>query len=319
MSTPRSLHLPASVRRVTVETSRGSFAALRATPAAGVCDRQPAVCVPGYTGSKEDFIPILQTLAAAGRTVVAIDQRGQYESPAAGTEDGYRLPALAADVAAVGETVAGGSAFHLLGHSFGGLVAQELAATGGARIESLTIMSSGPGMLTGGRAEVLRWILPQLRAAGPDQLPQLIEDVWKAEVETTAQAEGVPPDILAFLRTRMLSNCPTGLQVMAEQLLQAPDLTKTLAAMNTPMLVIYGENDDTWAPAIQEKMAGRLSAQRVCIPRVGHSPAVEAPETTASVLTAFWNGAENGLGRSHPGASPSQGRRAGAAAAPSGQ
>jgi pimeloyl-ACP methyl ester carboxylesterase len=30
----------------------------------------------------------------------------------------------------------------------------------------------------------------------------------------------------------------------------------------------------------------------VVIPGAAHSPAVEAPETTASALTAFWNDAE---------------------------
>ena len=37
--------------------------------------------IPGFTGSKEDFLPILEPLAAAGRTVYAVDQRGQYQSP----------------------------------------------------------------------------------------------------------------------------------------------------------------------------------------------------------------------------------------------
>ena len=36
----------------------------------------------------------------------------------------------------------------------------------------------------------------------------------------------------------------------------------------------------------------RLSADRVCIPGAAHSPAIEAPMTTASILTDFWNEAE---------------------------
>jgi hypothetical protein len=36
----------------------------------------------------------------------------------------------------------------------------------------------------------------------------------------------------------------------------------------------------------------RLGAERVCIPGAAHSPAVEAPETTASTLTQFWNATE---------------------------
>jgi pimeloyl-ACP methyl ester carboxylesterase len=41
-------------------------------------------------------------------------------------------------------------------------------------------------------------------------------------------------------------------------------------------------------------MARQLGAQRVCIPGAAHSPAVEAPETAASIMTAFWNAAETG-------------------------
>ena len=81
MSTPRSLDLPEQVRRVTIQSHRGRFAVLEAEPAMGVCERRPALLIPGFTGSKEDFIPVLQPLASAGRRVVAIDMRGQYQSP----------------------------------------------------------------------------------------------------------------------------------------------------------------------------------------------------------------------------------------------
>ena len=73
------------------------------------------------------------------------------------------------------------------------------------------------------------------------------------------------------------------------------------------MLVLYGENDDAWPPEVQDQMAKRLGAERVCIPAAAHSPAVEAPETTASTLTAFWNSAEAADRRRR--ADPGQGRR----------
>jgi hypothetical protein len=41
-------------------------------------------------------------------------------------------------------------------------------------------------------------------------------------------------------------------------------------------------------------MAAQLDAERICIPGATHSPAVEAPATTASALTDFWNAAEIG-------------------------
>lgn len=295
MSTPRTLLRPEGVHQVTVDTARGAFAALAAKPAARATERRPALLVPGYTGSKEDFLAILGPLAAAGRQVLAIDMRGQYQSPAAAGPDGYRVAALAADLAAIADWLpTGEQPIHLLGHSFGGLVAQDFAVGHRDRIGSLTLMSSGPGALTGPRAAVLRAVLASLDADAPGGLAAGIQRLWDAEMEPAAVADGVPTDIIGFLRTRMLSSCPTGLTTMATELLACPDRTAEVAELAAPGLVLYGEDDDAWAPAIQDDMAKRLGADRVCIPGAAHSPAVEAPATTAGILTEFWNAAESG-------------------------
>ena len=309
MSTPKSLQLPSGVRQRTIETSRGIFAAFEALPVSGVRERQPALLVPGYTGSKEDFLLILQALAAAGRQVIAIDMRGQYETPGGDDAAAYQLDALAADVAMIASWLGSGAAdpagdgppprgIHLLGHSLGGLVAREVLLAGAARLSSLTLMSSGPGALTGPRAAVLSELLAELDGTGPAGLRAEIERIWKTRMEPEAVAGGVPTGIIDFLRTRMLQSSPTGLRTMGEVLLSCPDRTPALAGRDSvPLMVVYGENDDAWEPAAQEDMATRLGAQRVCIPAAAHSPAVEAPETTASILTGFWNTVECTQGR----------------------
>jgi pimeloyl-ACP methyl ester carboxylesterase len=303
VSTPRSTDVPAGVRRITLKTSRGRFAAYEAMPATGVCERRPALLVPGFTGSKEDFLPILHQLAAAARRVVAIDQRGQFQTPGTTDRSTYSLGELAADVAAVSAEIAAGPSqapargepgVHLLGHSFGGLVARETVIAGPARISSLTLMSSGPGKLTGPAAGVLQAIVTPLRGLTGQRLRTEVKRVWDLQLEVQARAEGTPPQILDFLRRRMLGSHPDGLAAMAEHLLACPDRTGALAAAATaPILVLYGEYDDKWETPVQEKMAERLRAQRICIPGATHSPAVEAPETTASALSAFWNAAED--------------------------
>jgi pimeloyl-ACP methyl ester carboxylesterase len=93
----------------------------------------------------------------------------------------------------------------------------------------------------------------------------------------------------------MLSNDPNGLVHMARHLLTAPDRTAELARLDGFVtLVLYGEDDNSWSPATQEAMARQLGACRVCIPAAAHSPAVEAPATTAAALTRFWDEAEAG-------------------------
>ena len=297
MSTPTSLELPDGVRPTTVRTSRGSFAALEAVPVAGVCEREPALLVPGYTGSKEDFLAVLGQLADHGRRVVAIDMRGQFETPGPDDPGGYAPSALAADIAGV---LAATGARHLLGHSYGGLVTREALLRTRCQddIGSFTLMSSGPSALTGPRAEDLRGMLTALGVADgslPDRdaLRAGIAGLWRDHLEPQARADGIPGPIIAFLARRMLSNDPYGLVQMARHLLTAPDRTSELARLDRfGILVIYGEDDNSWSPGAQEAMARRLGARRICIPGASHSPAVEAPATTAIALTKFWDAAE---------------------------
>lgn len=301
MSTLRSLQLPERVRSGWLTTVRGRFAMLEAQPARGVAHRSPALLIHGYTGSKENFLPVLEPLAAAGRAVVAVDLRGQYQSPHAPDRAGYSPAALGADVLAMAAAVAGESgAVHLVGHSLGGLIAREAALRHPEALLSLTLLGSGPARIAGQRAAALRDLLARLdpTGAGPDDLARLSELVrraWRDEHEPQARAEGVDEHIIAFLRERTLRTCPVSLIVLARYLLDCPDrtaeLTKVVAA-GLPAAVVYGENDDAWPPAEQDRMAHELGAERTCIPGAAHSPAIEAPVTTAAALTRFWNEAE---------------------------
>ena len=303
MSTPTSLDLPDGVRRTTIHTGRGLFAALEAMPASGVCEREAALLVPGYTGSKEDFLAILDLLADDSRQVLAVDMRGQFETPAADDAAGYSAAALGADLAAI---MAATGARHLVGHSYGGLIGRE-AVLGGTGVASFTLMSSGPAALTGPRADELHTMLAALGAEDgspdPPALRAGIAEMWRAYLEPQAAAAGVPGHIVAFLGRRMRRNDPVGLVLMARHMLTAPDRTAELARLeHVPMLVIYGEDDNAWSPAAQENMARRLGARRLCIPAAVHSPAVEAPATTADALTQFWDAAETQAPRPRPAA-----------------
>jgi pimeloyl-ACP methyl ester carboxylesterase len=298
VSTPRSLKLSPRVQATRIRTTRGSFATLRVDPAGGIGERQPALLVPGYTGSKEDFLAVLEPLAAAGRSVTAMDLRGQYESGPAPDRAGYSPDQLAADVLAVAAMIADDTGqIHLAGHSFGGLIARQAALAAPQALRSLTLLCSGPGTIGGARANALRDLLDFLAPAGDDvgQLAPLIAHLWQTRLLPQARAEGTPAHIIDFLERRTLRSCPLGFAVLAGHLLDCPDRSPELAdqAAAFPILVSYGENDDAWPPDVQDLMAKRLGAERICIPQAAHSPAVEAPETTAAMLTSFWNHAES--------------------------
>ncbi|WP_433230302.1 alpha/beta fold hydrolase [Actinomadura formosensis] len=288
MSTPRFLSLPPGASRTTIETSRGPFAALEALPGSGVPERFPALLVPGLTGSKEDFLAVMQTLAASGRRVIAVDMRGQYESIGPDDASAYTRAALGEDMAALLD-VLGPDPVHLVGHSFGGLVCRETVLSG-ALPASLTLMSSGPSAVTGQAAAKAR--------ALRDAIPELgMEQIWMLALEPDYTGRGVQREIIAFLKARTLGNSEQGLACMADEILTAPDrvdeLAKHCADSGLRTLVLYGEDDDVWEPDVQAVMAERLNASKVVIPSAAHSPAWDAPETTATALRTFWNDAEH--------------------------
>lgn len=290
MSTPRSLDLPPGARPLEIPLPGGGhLAALEAHPPAEVRRRRPAVLVPGYTGSKEDFIPVLGPLAAGGHRVLALDLPGQYESPGPDDPEHYTFETLACAAAyAVREA---GAPAHLLGHSFGGLVARTTALAGDVALASLTLMDSGPQRIEGPRAAEAQGML---HALGPAPTRALLADLWHRHLSGPLRARGLPEPIECFVRERMLANTPAALVGMARELTTAPDRTAELAAAGTPLLVLYGEHDDVWSPCAQAAMAERLAARRAVIPAAAHSPAVEAPEATARALAGFWAEAEGG-------------------------
>lgn len=289
---------PGATRRYRLAVRGGQLAVLDTPPggaAPSAAGAAPVLLVPGYTGSKEDFLEILQPIASAGHRVLTYDQRGQYESAgpaettgATGATDprAFTVEELAADLLALlGELAAG--AVHLVGHSFGGLVARAAAIARPGALRSLTLMDSGPAAIPGDRADQLRRCDPIMTEQGPAA-------VW-AELEQTAQRNGAAeqsPELADFLRRRFFANSPVGLQTMGRELLAATDRSAELAATGLPLLVLYGEDDNAWPPAVQADMARRLGARRAVVPAAVHSPAVEAPEATAAALLEFWRGAE---------------------------
>ena len=295
MSTPPFLTLPASARSIRLATARGEFAALHGLPPSGPI-RGTALLVPGFTGSKEDFIALLEPLAEAGFQVVAVDQRGQYETGGPADEAAYALEPLALDLLAMREAVAGllpaaVGPVHLLGHSFGGYVVREAVlrcaaeAPGALPWDSLTLLSTGPGQVCADeaqRAELLVSVLPPVMD---------MEAIWQAmkDLEAASETATVPsPEIAEFLHRRWLANVPEALAATGRQLTVEPDRVDALAKVELPALVLSGERDYAWPVEQQAEMARRLGARYVAVPGAAHSPNAERPEATAAALVDFW-------------------------------
>jgi pimeloyl-ACP methyl ester carboxylesterase len=283
VSTPPHLRLADLAHAYQLDTPRGRFAVHDARPPSGVRPRGTALLVPGFTGSKEDFIAVLEPMAHEGWRTVALDMRGQYESAGVADVAAYALDELGLDLLAVAGRLGDGPV-HLVGHSFGGLAVRTAALGDPDAVRSVTLLCSGPGPISGHEAEKARLLEAALQQYD-------LADIWliiEAAAETDHQYDGVAPEVRDFLRRRFVGNAKAALLGMARTLLATPDRTEELAKTGLPLLVAYGESDDTWSPAEQSRMAGRLGARDEVIRGAGHSPAVEQPHATAALLTEFW-------------------------------
>lgn len=239
------------------------------------------LCVPGLTGSKEDFLPVLPSLAAAGLSAVAVDLYGQYESAGSGDPAAYSLADLGRDLLDARAALAG--PVHLIGHSFGGLTAREAVLADPTAFASLILLGSGPGALPDGR----RRPLTQALAAGAMQLSP--EQAWDVVVSVrTAEGMWPPPTVAEaeFLRERWVATQPAHFAGCAAVLLDAPDRTAELAASGLPVAVIHGADEDAWPPPVQASMAERLGVTATVIAAAAHSPAHDQPQATADALIA---------------------------------
>lgn len=288
MSKPPTLTLPPAARAYRLATARGEFAVHEAVP--GGPARGTALLVPGYTGSKEDFIGLLGPLTAAGYRVVAVDGRGQHESGGPRTQAPYALAELARDVLAQTAALGADGPVHLLGHSLGGLIVRAAVVRDPAPYASLTLLSSGPGAVCADQQGRTKLLISALEAMGDD-----MPGIWAAmRAMDPRDAPAEDPDLAAFLRARWLGTVPEQLMVTGRALIEEPDRIDELAAAAPGLakLVLSGESDPVWPVSEMDGMARRLGAARVVIRGTEHSPNAEDPAATAAALVAFWRDSE---------------------------
>ncbi len=266
-----------------LRTDRGDFAVIDAS--AGMDPPKGTVLLlPGYTGSKEDFIALHAPLAAAGYRSVAVDGRGQYESDGPATDEApYAMDELARDVLA--QVAAVGAPVHLVGHSLGGLVARAAVLRDPAPFRSLTLVSCGPGRISVAQQQRVQLLRDTLAVHSMAEVWEIMRSLEPPE-ETDTDGSADQADVL---RRRWLGTQPAQLIATGRHLCNEPDRTDELAALRLPTHVLSGERDDTWPVPDMDTVARRIGAHRTVVQGAEHSPNTDRPKETAAALTAFWD------------------------------
>ena len=260
--------------------------AISAASAPGAAGENRALLVPGYTGSKEDYAPVLPFLGEAGWDTLAYSQRGQGGSAAPVGLGAYGMSDFVGDLIAVAEAWAGTTGrVHLVGHSFGGIVARAAVVARPDLFASVTLFCSGRAVHDRMNALTILDPLP----TGPGARQQVLRAYFP---DMNFDEPGV--GWAEFQRVRALDTASENLVGIARILSQLRPDTPALAATGVPVHVLYGDQDELWPPSWYAEEAADLGARESIIRGGAHSAQLQFPQQWADLARAFWAEVESG-------------------------
>jgi len=234
------------------------------------------VLVHGFAAESNSWRPLWNAMRGAGMFadvgVLAIDLPGHGKSP---DDDMSSLPEIAHAIEAVltDEQV---EQAHLVGHSFGGAVATQLAASSRVPVRSLTLLAPA------GIGENCNWAFingvtrANDRAALKAWLEELVQDatfIDEAFVATAEQQLARPGRREALERMANVYFRDGRLRF---------DITALLSSLYVPVRVVWGAADRILPIAHADRLAGTIAQHRLA--GVGHLPQIEAGADVARVI-----------------------------------
>ena len=218
-----------------------------------------------------------KAIADAGYRALAIDFPGYGDTPGQPT-----LDAMVACVVAMAAELRV-ARLVLLGHSMGGMVAQEVVARAPGVAQGLVLActSASFGKADGAwQAQFLAERLAPLDAglgmAGMAErlVPGMVSPLASVAAARTAKA--------------IMSRVPEATYRVALPAIAAFDRRAELAHIGVPTLLLAAEHDRTAPPEVMQRMAARVpSAEYLCLPGAGHIANVEAPDAFNAAVVSF--------------------------------
>lgn len=175
------------------------------------------------------------------------------------------------------------AAAHLIGHSMGGMLALEVAATAPQRCRSLTLIGSA-ALFGSADGSFQRAFLAE--RLGPLDAGQRLPDLAPALVADLCLPTTLPV---------VMSECVDAMVMMDEAAYRAAlaclvtfDRRAALAALPMPVLCLAGEHDRQAPPHGVERMAGKIPGARfLCIRDAAHLMMLEAPGAVTQAIHDF--------------------------------
>jgi 2-hydroxy-6-oxonona-2,4-dienedioate hydrolase len=235
----------------------------------------PLVLVHGYLGGSQQWAGEIEALKGHF-DVIAVDLPGygQSHQMTAPTEIAEHARAVLAHLDALGV-----SRFHLLGHSMGGMIVQEMVSQAPDRVDRLVLFATGPQGSIPGRFETMARSRERLAADGVEHTARRISAMWLLDKEASPQYEA-----LAALACQASEQAAlAGLWAM-----EGWDGRDRLAAVRQPTLVVWGDGDRSYGwPQIEALWRGIPKAALAVLPSCSHAAHLERPGLLHSILIDF--------------------------------
>jgi pimeloyl-ACP methyl ester carboxylesterase len=243
----------------------------------------PLILVHGATGDITDWRHQVAEFAPTHRVLI-MDLRGHGRSTAPADRDAYSIDRMARDVVELVDHV-GFDRYHLVGHSMGGAISQEIALADPQRLASLTLFDTGYGHARVPDERLARYNAKRHRLAEEEGMAAVANMPSRFEPPPFQTAERRDEERARL--SRMSVDAFIGIARGIEAWSGTRDRIETL---RVPTLLICGELDLAFLKAITRLSEKIPDSTLAIIPQAAHSPQYERPDLFNAALRAHLEG-----------------------------